>query len=161
MYAFFAILPVIGLTTIVFTRVRNAEPAVKEAKMVGYTTSEEEKRRLEDRFRELGTLYLLVPVTYTILWTLLVFFVVEPTGILALEGVGSFYVAFTWTVPMLMIVFLVIPYCSYRRYPDTRVLVSKSVEGARLIRRKRKLGEASLEDLRIMNEDASNENSKE
>jgi hypothetical protein len=160
-YASFVLFPVIGLATIIFTRSRGAVPVAEEAKIAGYMASEKETRRLEDRFQEMGKLFLLVPLTYTIVWMLLIYFAVEPTGILALDGAYALCVAFTWSVPMLLIIFIAIPYSSYKRYPDTNVLVRKSLEGARLIRMKRQFGESDQEDLGIMKEDESKREKKD
>jgi hypothetical protein len=57
----------------------------------------------------------------------------------------------------LFVIFLAIPYSTDKRYQEARVLLRKSIEGARIRRKMRKLGETGPGDLRILKEDESSE----
>lgn len=152
-YPSFLLLPLTGIITIFFTRVRDVASIINNAEKAGYEASEEEKRLEEESMQEVHALYLLVPLAYTVASLLLIYFVVEPSGIFATELVYGLYLVFTWGVPILLINLIAIPYSNYRRYAKLRAFWHKSVEGARLQRRMRELGVGKPGDLRILNED--------
>jgi MFS family permease len=154
-YAYFFTLFAAGILTIWFTRVRDATSVVEDARIAGYEASEEEKRREEHCLREMGTLYLLVPIAYTTVWLLVTYFLVEPSGMLAVKIISSAYVAFTWGWALFLIILFAIPIFNDRGYQDLNALIHKSLEGARARRRMRKLGEKNAGDLRILDEDES------
>jgi hypothetical protein len=153
----FVMFAITGLVIVVFTSIYTRswiiKGFVKGSSVAGYTVSDEEKKRLEELFRVAGKISLLLPSSYTVLWLLHIYLLVEPAGIFASEDVRIFYLLLTWSVPMLFIVYLAPFYLQKKRYTETRILFRKTIEGAKLLRGQGRLVQGRSEDLQIMRED--------
>jgi hypothetical protein len=153
------VLPVTGVATLVSTsfyaRSRWVEVIVKGASNTGYQVSEAEKKRLEDMFREVGKISLVLLPAYTVFWLLQTYFMAEPTGIFSSQDIRMLYIMLTYSTPMLVIFFLVPVYIQRKRYPEIHLLFRKVIEAAKL-KRKGVLRAQEREDLQIMKEDKRN-----
>jgi sensor histidine kinase YesM len=137
----FVTFPITGFAVIVFTSIYTrpwlVEGFVKGASVAGYTASKDEMKSLEEMFRVAGKLSLLLPSAYTIFWLLHIYFLVEPAGIFASQSVRIFYIILTFSLPMLLIVYLVPIRLQRERYSQTRTLFRKTIEGAKEVKRDR------------------------
>jgi len=131
----------------------DVEKLVRAASIAGYTASEEEKKRAEERLQETGKLFLILPPAYTALWVVHAYFILEPNmSLLYAEGALTPYLLLTWPLPMLIII-LGVAYFIHRKFPETRTLVHKAVEGYELIRGNEELKRKWREGLQALKEE--------